>query len=404
MEAPLRSWFETSLKYMSNIRDHSRPMSSSVAGARYAVPSRASLFVLSLAIFAVSFLSAGVDYARNFEIEYLDTHKLITVRDTWIGSGGESQVYALVPKEATMPKIPDGATLIRTPIERLVIMETVFLGIINDLDLYESLVGLAYLDFANDPLAHERVEKGLAKQVQSGAGMDIESMLMLKPELVLTSTIGSSTFDSHPQMRRAGLPVVVTAGYMEEHPLARTEWIKFVAAFYDKEDLADKVFQKVARRYEELVELAAGVEDRPKVFASAPYGGVWHVPGGKSYVSKAIAHAGAEYLWVDLDSKGGVPIDIEVVFRKAASADIWLQPSFYTSLSEILAADERFMGFDAMKSGRVYNFTKRVGRKGGYDVFERGVSHPEEVLADLIRIFHPELLPEHELIYYEKLE
>lgn len=30
--------------------------------------------------------------------------------------------------------------------------------------------------------------------------------------------------------------------------------------------------------------------------------------------------------------------------------------------------------------------------------------HPDVILADLIRIFHPDLLPNHELYYYQRLK
>lgn len=343
-------------------------------------------------------------YARNFSIARLDTHKEITVRNTWVGSGERAQIYALVPRDAELPKLPRGAIVVRTPVQRLAIMATVFLGPIRDLDLYDSLIGLAYLDYANDEKAHERVASGEAKVIQSGTAMDVESMLMLQPDLILTSTTGNPTFDVHPQMLRAGLPVVVTAGYMESHPLARTEWIKFLAAFYDKEAEAEAIFNGIADRYEGLVALASNAKTRPTVFSSAPYSGVWHIPGGLSYSALAFKHAGADYLWSDNRSLGGVPLDVEVILQKAADADFWLNPSHYASQRELLAADQRFMGFRALREGRVFNNTVRVNEHGGNDIFERGVSHPEEVLADLIKIFHPELLPEHEFVFYENLK
>lgn len=364
--------------------------------------------IVSLSVFLLIAISAysqtEIKYAKNFSIRYLDTHKEITVKNTWKGAGDYAQVYALVPKGESVPELAEGTILVRTPVERLVIMATVFLGPIRDLDLYDSLVGIAYLDFANDPVAHSRVEKGLATKVHSGSGMDVESMLLLQPDLILTSTTGNPTFDVHPQMIRAGLPVVVTAGYMEEHPLARTEWIKFVAAFYDKETEANLIFDNVSARYEELVELADSAKKRPTVLSSAPYGGVWHVPGGKSYMATALQHAGANYLWKKLDSRGGVPLDFEVILQRAGNADFWVNPSHYDSLGAMLRADERFATFRPFQNRNVYNNTLRVNENGGNDIFERGVSHPEEVLADLIKIFHPELLPDHDFIFYEQLK
>ena len=39
-----------------------------------------------------------------------------------------------------------------------------------------------------------------------------------------------------------------------------------------------------------------------------------------------------------------------------------------------------------------------------YDYWEAGISNPDVVLSDLIKIFHPELLPNHQLFFYQKLD
>ena len=347
---------------------------------------------------------AEIEYAQNFEVERFSTHRLIKVRNTWVGAGDAKQVYALVPKGDPLPALPKGAVVVRTPVERLVIMGTVYLGPIHELDLYDALVGAAHVDFVNNPEVHERVKSGRIKQVQSGSIVDIESMMMLKPDLILTSTTGNATFDVHPQMIRAGLPVAVTAGYMESHPLARTEWVKFLAEFFDKRSEAETYFDDVAKRYEELVGLAATAKERPTVMSNAPYGGVWHVPGGDSYTAQSIADAGGDYVWSGIDSRGGVALDFEVILKEAGNADFWLHPSHYESIGQLLQSDQRFALFEAVQKGNVYNNSVRVNEHGGNDVFERGIAHPEEVLADLIKIFHPELLPDHQFVYYERLK
>lgn len=52
----------------------------------------------------------------------------------------------------------------------------------------------------------------------------------------------------------------------------------------------------------------------------------------------------------------------------------------------------------------MFNNNKRLNENGGNDYWESGVTNPHLVLADLIRIFHPDLLPDHELYFYQKLE
>jgi iron complex transport system substrate-binding protein len=79
-------------------------------------------------------------------------------------------------------------------------------------------------------------------------------------------------------------------------------------------------------------------------------------------------------------------------------------PATIRSLSELFNADPRFAKFGAAQISQVFNNTRQVSKNGGNNIWERGIVHPEEVLADLIKIFHPDLLPEHELIYYENLQ
>ncbi|MDA0347793.1 MAG: ABC transporter substrate-binding protein [Verrucomicrobia bacterium] len=278
------------------------------------------------------------------------------------------------------------------------------IGPIRTLDMYDQLVGIAYLDFTSDSEVHARVESGSLKPVQGGAALDIETILQLQPDLILTSITGEGIYDDHPKLERANLPVVLTAGYMESHPLARSEWIKVVAAMVDKEDEAGAFFNQVAQKYESLKALTQAVERKPTVFSNAPYAGVWHIPGGASYNAQAFADAGSNYLWATNDSPGGVPLDFEVILNKAANADIWLNPGAYKTRASLLTLDSRFTGFRSFREGTIFNNSLRVNAHGGNDMWERGINHPEEVLADLIKIFHPELLPEHEFIYYEKLK
>lgn len=343
-------------------------------------------------------------YAENFNFEKFPTHRLLTITNPWRGSGNLSQTYALVSREDPIPSLPADVKIIRTPVERIVITSTVYLGPIQTLGLHDKLAGVAYANLTNDADVHQRIEDGRITAIQGGAALDIETILKIRPDLILTSTSGDAVFDDHPKLERAGLPVVLTAGWMENHPLARSEWIKVIAAFVNKDAHAESFFEDVAEKYEALTDLTSSVEIKPTVFSNAPYGGVWHLPGGASYNAQAFADAGAHYLWADDETAGGIPLDFEVILFKAANADIWLNPGAHSSLASLGSLDSRFNGFRAFRERNVFNNTVRVNAHGGNDIWERGINSPDEVLADLIKIFHPDLLPDHEFIYYERLK
>ena len=344
-----------------------------------------------------------LDYAKNFTLSEYPDYKVLTVRNAYRNAKREFR-YALVPRSEALPAdLPEDATLIRTPVQRVVLMETVYVGYFDALGQLDTICGAATAEYISHPEVVERLRSGEIQHIQSGQKLNIERLLLLQPDLILTTSIGEGQ-DVSPQLQRSGLPVVLTADYMERHPLARTEWLKFLAPFFECEPRGLSVYSEIKDDYEALLELTAGLEARPSVFCGAPYSGVWHVPGGGSFIARNIHDAGGDYVWADDDSQGGIPLDTERVFLKAGEADIWLHPSFYRSLNELYGADPRFAKFRAAEIGEVYNNTRQVGQKGGNNIWERGIVHPEEVLADLIQIFHPGLLPERELVYYDRLE
>lgn len=348
--------------------------------------------------------AAEIKYAQNFLIEEHGTHTLLTVRNPY-REATKQYLYALVPKEQDLPReLPAGAAVIRTPVSNVVLMETVYVGYLETLQEIEAIRGAASTQFMTNPTVRNRVQAGIISKIQSGQKVDLERLLLLQPDLILTTSLGSGGIDVSSQIKRAGLPVVLTADYMETHPLGRAEWIKFIAAFFEIESEATLIFDQVESEYRNLLKLTEEAEKQPSVFCGATYAGVWHVPGGQSFFAQFLTDAGANYLWRDDDSQGGLPLDVERVFLKAAHADFWINPSHYRSMEQLLATDNRFVHFGAVEHGNVYNQTRKIDGDGGNPIWERGIVHPEEVLADLIKIFHPEQLPEHELIYYERLK
>jgi len=245
---------------------------------------------------------------------------------------------------------------------------------------------------------------GTVAEVGRGAEVNLERILEIDPDVVMDYGVGDAQNDTYPVLRQAGLNVALNSEYMETSPLGRAEWIKFTAALFNYEAAAETVFADMADAYTALAVRADTVAERPTVFTGAPFEGTWYVPGGNSYVAHLLADAGADYLWAEDDSTGSLQLSFEVVYDRVVDGDIWVNTSTWTSIAEALTADERFADFAALQNGQMYNNNVRVNENGGNDYWESGVTNPQLILADLIRIFHPELLPEHELYFYQQLQ
>jgi iron complex transport system substrate-binding protein len=196
----------------------------------------------------------------------------------------------------------------------------------------------------------------------------------------------------------------LNADYTETSPLGRAEWVKFTAMFFNREGDANTLFDEIAANYDELTELTATVETRPTVLVNGMFSDIWYISGGNSFTARMIEDAGGDFLWSDDESIASLALSFEAVFDRAQSADFWLNANFWFSLDEGLAEDERYSEFAAFQNQRVYNNNLRVNETGGNDYGESGVLRPDQVLTDLISIFHPDLLPDHELFYYRHLE
>ncbi|PDW00786.1 ABC transporter substrate-binding protein [Candidatus Viridilinea mediisalina] len=343
-----------------------------------------------------------VEDGAGWTIAYFNNYKIITVLNPW-RDAGEQFSYVLVQCGTPPPADVGTAQVIEVPVRTIVSMSTTHLPHLGDLGLLDRLVGLSSFEQVVAPAVVEMIEAGELVEIGRGAGVNVEQAIELEPELIMTFGVGNPERDAHPKLLEAGLKVVLNSEYMETTPLGRAEWIKFTAAFFNQEATANDVYGAMAERYNTMAAQARGVVERPTVFTGAPFQGTWYMPGGNSYVARFLADAGADYLWADDDSTGNQQLSFEVVFERAQAADFWLNPSSWQSLADGLTADERFAQFAAFEHGQVFNNNARLNETGGNDYWESGLANPDIVLADLIKIFHPELLPEHELYYHQQL-
>lgn len=342
-----------------------------------------------------------LNYAEGLEIEYFNNYKVVTVLNPW-ASSEEIFQYVLVQCGTPAPSDYPDAQTIEVPAQSIVALSSTVLPGLVSMDLLEQLVAVEEFDYINTTAVRERIDAGTVAEIGSAPGMDMELLLELDPDLVVTFAYGSPDYDAHPKLLEAGLPTVITADYMETSPLGRAEWIKFTALFFNQEEAAAQHFAETAERYEELAEIAANTEERPTVLTGINRGDAWRVSGGNSYFAQFLEDAGADFLWSDNDSIGSVPVDFEAVYERAADADYWLpNTGTWHTLADVAAEDPRYEGFAAYENGAIYNNNGRVNEFGGNDYWETGISNPEMVLADLIAIFHPDLLPDHELVFFQ---
>ncbi len=343
-----------------------------------------------------------IRYSRNFQVSYRDGVTLITVSNPW-RSAGVGFRYLLKPRGTATPAGYKGYQVVEVPVRRMVVLSPTYLAFIEQLGLVDRLKGFSNLSRVYSKTIRRAARAGKIRDVGQGSSLRVEDVLDLKPDIIFTYATGGFR-DTHPKLLEAGLKVGVCAEYMESHPLGRAEWIKFFALFFNRSARAEHLFKALESRYLRLAALTSKVKKRPTVITNTPFNGRWYVAGGNSFIARFIQDAGGDYIWRDTARSGSTPMDIELVYNRGLNADFWLNTGIWTSLAQARSAAPRLTDFASLRAGNLFNNNKRVNAAGGNDFWESGIMRPDVILADLIRIMHPGLLPNHKLYYYRRLK
>lgn len=359
------------------------------------------LFIGIALLASITTQAQTIHYAKGFKISKVGASNLMEVTYPYKGATSGYK-YLLVKKGTTVPKHDSDVQVIMVPIERIVCTSTTHIPLLDYLDLSEKLVGFPSTDYISSEKTRKLVDAGKIEELGAEKGMNIEKLAVLKPEAVMSYTM-TANLGQLKKVQELGIPVILNAEYLEEHPLGRAEWIKFMAAFFDKEKEADAVFSTIEKNYLETKKLVASVEKKPTVLSGVLYGDTWFMPGGQNYAAKLINDAGARYLWSADSTKGSLQLSFESVYEKAHAADLWIGVASFSTLEEIKNADERYTKFNPWQIKQVYSYNARKGAKGGSEFLELGYLRPDIILKDLVKIAHPELLPGYELYFHKRI-
>jgi iron complex transport system substrate-binding protein len=340
----------------------------------------------------------GPRHATGFEIESGEGYRLLTLHDPQNEAGGTTS-FALVPR-GTSPEIPQGCEKIEIPVRSLICMTSLQLSNLIALGRTDVVSGITSTRHLHNPEIRARLDAGLTHRIGIEGNFDPEVIMGIDPDLIIISPYKRGGYES---LREVGIPLLPHFGYQETTPLGQAEWIKCVGELLDCRAEADSVFAAIETRYEALRVLAAGAAGpRPTVLSGELRGGNWYAVGGESYLARQIRDAGADYFLRDDTRAGGVTLDFESVYAGASGARYWrILNSFDGEFTydALRRQDERYADFGAWRNrGIVYCNMSTV------PFYESTPVEPDVVLADFIKVFHPELLPDHKPVYYKLLQ
>ena len=278
----------------------------------------------------------------------------------------------------------DDTLFVDKPMRSIVCMSSSYIGFLDALGCDSVATAVSGLAYVSDPEVRAQ-----AVDVGYDAALDYETILKVKPDLLLTYAVSAAEPPYLAKLRELGIRTAVIHEHLESHPLARAEYIKFFGLLTGRKALADSLFAEIRDGY-----LALVVEtDTPKkVLVNIPYADQWYIPGGDNYMTRLIRDAGGEVL-------GAVPgrfessvISVEKAFEYAQKADFWLNPGWCATKDQLRSVHLLFADFPVIDKP-VWNNTKQSTPGGGNAFWETGTARPDLILQDLRAIFEERDVP-----------
>ena len=343
-----------------------------------------------------------LEYASGFDIQGADSKQsvLLTVTNPWQGADGIAVQLFIARDGETAPEGFDGQVL-EGDAERIVAMSSTHIAMLDAIGEVDRVVGVSGIDYISNPDIQARRDR--IGDVGYEGNINYELLLSLDPDLVLLYGVNGAS-GMEPKLRELGIPFMYVGDYLEESPLGKAEWMVALSEVVGCRSEGEKVFAEIPVRYNALKQrVAENALDAPSVMLNMPYGDSWFMPSAGSYAVRLIEDAGGDYIYKKNTGNASTPVDMEEAYLLASAADLWLNVGMASTLGEVKAACPKFADTRCFRNGYVYNNNARTNAAGGNDYFESGVVHPELVLRDLVKIFHPELVEE-PFVYYKRLK
>lgn len=328
-------------------------------------------------------------YAKGFRVTYYDETIQI-------------DLFHPTQKELLQSIYLSDTSKIKLYPERVFALSVTHLAFLKTLGLADKVKGFGHYDYIFDTATFQKdklVDFAISDRV------DVEKVIINQPDILFVSGL----LEQSPEifkLKQSNIPIVDVVEWAEVHPLARAEWLKFFAVFYGLETKADSIFGDIERHYLSVKKMTDSIANnqKPTVLTGSNYKGTWYMPGAQNFSSILMGDAGGNYPVATQNSTSeSIPYNFETVVKNFADVDIWLRPGA-SSLEGLLSEDVRYAKFTPFKKQQVFDVKKRLLDNGANDYWETALVRPDILLKDLTKIFHPNLLPNHELHFYERLE
>lgn len=310
-------------------------------------------------------------YTKTFTVVEREGYRVVDIEASvvaWGGSaGGPRARLVLVPRGAKPPPLTGdlaGATLIRTPVQRIAVNDQSLEAVLRALGVDDRLVAVGGHDSYDDDI-RARVKAGDIRQIGYGWHQPptLDALVASKPD-VLIARMADLTHTQHLERVEAlGVPLVPSFIYAEPDYLGQVEWVRLVGMLVGREGEADAFVREVTGEVERLKRLAVRQPKRSFLWA-------WY--------------------WSASDRWSVTQRNNEAaLIRDATHADCWM---IRDPLSQPFTDRRALARFKAVREGCMFwQHGLPHPTIDSWEAWEMGAIRPDWLLADIIEMGHPPL-------------
>ena len=317
-----------------------------------------------------------LNYAECFNVYYCaDGYKILDVKD-----GAQ---YLLVPEGKEAPDDLDSDVIvIHQPLERIYMAATSPMALFDAIDSLDTIRLSG--ETANNWYVQDAVDAmnaGMMIFAGKYSEPDYELLVSENCDLAVESTMILHAPKVQEMIEMLDIPVFIDRSSYETHPLGRTEWVKLYGAMMGKEAEAADFFDRQAEVIDEMEDFQNTEKTVAFFFVSTD--GTIVVRRMEDYIPSMIELAGGRYVFQDLTgaeaTSSSVSLSMEEFYAAAKDADYLVYNATIdnpiSSVDELLAKNELFADFKAVKEGNVWCVGKYMYQA-------------TDIVGQLIRDFH----------------
>ena len=318
-----------------------------------------------------------LSYAKCFNVFYYnDGYKLIEIN--------HDRQYLLVPEGKEAPKGIDSKIIIlKQPLNKIYLAATSAMSLFDSIDSMND-IALTGTDVNgwNIEAPKEALKSGSMTYSGKYNQPDYEMMVNKGCDLAIESTMILHAPEVQEMIEDLGIPVLIDYASYETEPLGRSEWIKLYGALLNKEDQADKFFEKQASVIKEQSKYQK--TKKTVAYFTVSSNGNISIRKSKDYITKLIELGGGNNVFQDVKEPAGnstsVDLSMEEFYNTAVDADYLIYNATIEdkldSIDDLIEKDDLFQEFKAVKEGNVWQVDKKMYQSTGtVGQFIRDVHH-----------------------------